>query len=227
MDIAEKVLRAKNDFDDVYKAGRKNWFDNYLSPKTDTMGLFAGYGWNDSTFKPTKDIELTGYSTYAFYYCKVTDLVARLNECGVKMYCGTLNQFQNAFAYSSITTVPYLDLTNCDLYTNIFNNATNLHTITGIKVSADKAFAYTFSNCPSLVNLTIDGTIGQNGFDIHWSKLLSADSLKSIINALSTTTTGLTITLPNTAQSNYEKVYGSGSWATLTATKSNWSIAYA
>lgn len=229
VEVAEgtKARLYANKVDDVYKAGQKNWFDNYLSPKTATMGLFAGYGWNDSTFKPTKDIELTGYSPYTFYYCKVTDLVSRLDECGVKMYCGTLSQLQNAFAYSSITTVPYLDLTNCNQYNYIFNNATNLRTITGIKVSEDKAFSGTFAACTSLVDLIIDGTIGHNGFDIHWSTKLSADSLKSIINALSTTTTGLTITLPTTAQANYEAVYGSGSWNVLTATRSNWTIAYA
>lgn len=225
MDIAEKTLRLKQDFDDVFESGRKNWFDSYLSPKTATMGLFAGYGWNDSTFKPTCDIELTGYSPYTFYYCKVTDLVARLNECGVKMYCGTLSQLQNAFAYSAITTVPYLDLTNCNQYNNIFNNGTNIRTIEGIKVTSDKAFTSTFANCTSLVNLTIDGTIGQNGFDIHWSTKLTAKSIDSIVRALTTAKSGLTITLPVGAYNRHAERYGASVTEALWAEKrAYWSI---
>jgi hypothetical protein len=84
-----------------------------------------------------------------------------------------------------------------------------------------------FANATGLENVIFEGTIGQNGFDIHWSTKLTAASLESIINTLSSTTTGLTITLPTTAQSNYEAVYGSGSWNVLTATRSNWTIAYA
>lgn len=113
------------------------------------------------------------------------------------------------------------------IYSNTFAYDYKLHTIAKLGTDENTRFSDAFIGCNELVNITIEGTIGQNGFDIHWSIKLSADSLKSIFNALSATTTGLTVTLPTTAQSNYEAVYGTGSWATLTATKSNWTIAYA
>ena len=109
----------------------------------------------------------------------------------------------------------------------MFDNAINLVTIRKLIVSSTTPFSNTFRKCTALKNISIEGEIGKNGFDVSASTNLSADSLKGIINALSSSTTGLTVTLSTTAQSNYEAVYGSGSWATLTATKSNWTIAYA
>ena len=112
-------------------------------------------------------------------------------------------------------------------WTAAFRYCQELTNIKKIGVLESQVFNKTFEYCFKLENIVVEGTIGQNGFDIHWSTLLSADSLKSIINALSTTTTGLTITLPTTAQANYEAVYGTGSWSVLVTTRSNWTIAYA
>jgi hypothetical protein len=94
----------------------------------------------------------------------------------------------------------------------------------------DRAFSYLY-----LTELIISGIIGNNGVNLQWSKSLTADSLKSIINALSTTTTGLTITLPTTAQSKYDEKYGEGAWLDFAGDgttahpgiRPNWTIAYA
>lgn len=71
-----------------------------------------------------------------------------------------------------------------------------LHTIAKIRVDKDTHYDSTFTRCDSLVNLTVEGTIGKNKFNVSWSPL-SHDSLMSIINALETKTDGgaWTITL--------------------------------
>ena len=240
--IREKLgttdLIKPNDFvnkiDKVYEAGKKieyneHW-NTYLANTTHTMSLFSGYGWTDKTFKPNKNIVLTGYSVYTFYYSQITDLVKLLHDSKVTLSVGKCTTLQALYGYSKVTTSPYLDLTEVDSYNNIFANATNLKTIEGIKVKEDKVFSYTFGNCPKLEHILVEGTIGQNGFDISSSKNLDAESLYSIIVALSKTTTGLTIKLPSTAEANYNAnppEDAPSTWAELIASRSNWTIAYA
>ncbi len=112
-------------------------------------------------------------------------------------------------------------------YTGTFNYCTKLKTIAKITVDENTRFdsTTTFGNCSALENLTIAGTIGQNGFDIHWSTKLSKASITSIINALSTTTSGLTVTLSKTAVNNAFNGGSTGDeWLNLVATKNNWTI---
>ena len=233
MDIAEKVLRQKKDFDDVYEAGKKAEYDafwdsydtsNQAYSRSDFM--FAGKMWNDTTFKPKRDIVLKPSSSGAFYDNGCRDLKAILNKYGVKLDTSQVTNAGNFFISSYITALPEIDFSKATTITNAFGHM-SLISIDKVTFKDGVAFNNTFNNLHQLEEIRIGGTISGSGFDIHWSGKLSADSLKSIINALSTTTTGLTITLPSTAQSNYELKYGSGSWATLTATKSNWTIAYA
>jgi hypothetical protein len=63
--------------------------------------------------------------------------------------------------------------------------------------------------------------IGQKNFNVHWSPKLSKASIESIINALSSTTSGLTVTISKTAK---EAAFTSAEWSALIATKSNWTI---
>lgn len=225
-----KVRLLANKIPEVYDKATNDFWDNYLNNYANTMGLFAGYGWNDETFKPNKDIVITGFSPYIFYYSKIVDLSAKLKECNVALKCGTASNLQSAFAYSAIISIPYIDLTTVTNYSTIFANASRLETIEGIKFANNVVFSNTFSNCTSLKNITIDGTIEQNGFDMRNSTKLTAKSLYSIINALSATTTGLSITLPTTAEANYNANVPTGApatWAELVATKGNWTIVYA
>lgn len=69
-------------------------------------------------------------------------------------------------------------------YYSTFNRCSKLHTIEVMRVTEESGFDTVFTNCAELVNLTIEGTIGQNGLDLSYSPKLSHDSLMSIINAL-------------------------------------------
>lgn len=88
-----------------------------------------------------------------------------------------------------------------------------------------------FYGCESLEKLIISGVISVNGFDVSWSSKLTKDSLISIINALSSTTEGLTVTLSLSAinkafETSPGLLNGSESyeWSELHTSKDNWNV---
>ena len=94
-------------------------------------------------------------------------------------------------------------------YQGTFERCFKLHTIAVIRTAQHTKFANTFFECNALENLTIEGIIGQNGFNVQYSTKLTHDSLMSIINALadySADTSGTTWTV----------TLGSGNIAKLT-----------
>lgn len=74
-----------------------------------------------------------------------------------------------------------------------------------------------------------DGSVIAANIDFQRSVLLSAESYHSIMNALSATVTGKTISLPAyaTVKATYDAKYGEGAWDIIAASKSNWTFAYA
>ena len=79
--------------------------------------------------------------------------------------------------------------------------------------------------------MNVEGVIGQNGFDVHWSTNLKTASIVSIVEALSDSTSGLSVTLSQTAVNNMVFPFTSertgityGSWSELEGTKTNWTI---
>lgn len=69
-------------------------------------------------------------------------------------------------------------------YDNTFAYCPNLKTIEILRVEERSTFYATFFQCYNLQDLTIDGVIGQNGFNVQWSTNLTPVSLRSIIDAL-------------------------------------------
>ncbi len=80
----------------------------------------------------------------------------------------------------------------------IFYNASKLVTIRKLTVHSGVTFQSSFQNCTALEHITMSGTIGQD-FDIHWSTKLTKASITSIINALSPTASGKTVTFSQAA----------------------------
>lgn len=176
-------------------------------------------GWDDELFKPKYDIIATGAS-YMFRYSKITNLKQILIDCGVKFIPNT-TMFYYTFHASTITHIPDLSSTEVKNCQNAFNGCANLVSIDKLKVIETCVFDAAFIGCTSLENLIIEGVIGTGSFNVRYSPKLSKASITSIINALSTTTSGLTVTLSKTAK---EAAFTTDEWNTLIATKSNWTI---
>ena len=114
-------------------------------------------------------------------------------------------------------------------YTFAWNG--KLKTIAKITVDANTRFSGAFTNCIALENLTIEGTIGQNGLDLRWSTKLSRASIESILSHLSTTTSGLSITLSKMAVDKAFETskgandgYNSEDFRDLVQLHNNWTI---
>ena len=210
-----------------YEAGKTaahtTFWDSFLTGFPRYTALFAGGGWDRETFKPTRSIDFKGNCSYCFYYnCAEVDLVALCKEQGITM------TFKPAlathmFSNSLFTRLPEIDFTAVTALSNAFVNCSELVTIDKLKLkeSGTNTFASTFSGCTALENVVIDGVIGDN-VSFQSSNKLSRESIVSILNALSPSTSGLTVTLSKTAK---ESAFTADEWASLIAQKPNWTIA--
>lgn len=105
---------------------------------------------------------------------------------------------------------------------NVFYNAPGLKRIPKVILKNDgsQAMTRTFNALPSLENIVIEGVIGAST-TFQSSTKLSKASIESVFGALSNTTSGLTLTLSQTAKQN---AFTDAQWSALVATKPNWTI---
>lgn len=194
---------------------------------------FSGNSWNDKTFKPKYNIVPSAYNgIYAFTNCRITNLKQILLDCGVTIDTSQVINALEMFGNSEyLTHLPRLDFGACTIFTTTFTECKSLVSIDGLKVNDKTRFSSSFNNCDALEEIRFEGIIGQNGLNLQWSTKLSKNSITSIINALSTTTSGLSITLSKVAVNKaFETSTGladgstSTDWNNLIGTKTNWTI---
>lgn len=220
----------------VYEKGKQDgstsfdyFMSKYASPKKKDLDyLFAGQAWNNTTFYPPAVTLTADRAMYMFSRIGFNgDLAQRMEDCGFFVdfskckYIDSL--FQNAM---SVTRLGVLDFSGASLGSkSVFLTTQKLVTIDKIIVGENtKEYTNWFTNNTTLENLTIEGVIDKNGFDTKSCTKLSKASIISIINCLSTNTSGLSITLSKTA---VETAFGSTTsteWTTLIGTRPNWTI---
>ena len=189
MDIAERTLQLKEDFDKVYDAGKKSeydaFWDEYQSngSRRNYKYGFAGAGWDNNTFNPKYDI-VASTALGMFQESGITDLVGILNRNDVKLTITGTGATTNIFYGSKVTELPELDLSSVSSYGSAFYNCTALTRIEKIKLnsSGNQTCASAFYNCSKLTDITFEGVIGR---DMNLSACpLTVSSLKSVIQAL-------------------------------------------
>ena len=233
-EYAEKI-------DEVYEAGKQAEYDAFWDAyqdngnRVDYQNCFSGKGWTDVTFKPKYDI-ITQVAYMLFRNCAIHDLGAILRENDKKVIINhkTLQYTFNSTLITVIDEVEFQQIITT--LENTFASSAYFREIrTPIPISEATTFNRTFYSCSALEEVRFDGIIGQNGLDLQWSPNLSWDSIVSIINALSTTTSGLTVTLSKAAVDKaFETSEGANDgstnsidWSILADTKTNWTIALA
>ena len=232
MTLADKIARAKTDYDNVYNKGVENgvkseydrFWDSYQQngKRRTYRTAFAGDGWTDEIFYPKYNL-VSAEGIRMFQECKITDLEARLNECNVILDISEALNNADMFAGSTITVCPEITIqSNARFMDGSFNNCKNLHTIRKISIQGETSASWgaTFTGCLALENIVFEGAIGNN-IKFADSKKLTKESITSIVNALSTTTSGLTATFSLTAVQN---VFDASSWQALYNSKPNWTI---
>ena len=198
-------------YDKGVSDGKKSEYDEFWDKyqdngnREDYTFAFSGKGWDDNTYNPKYDLNITSAGV-VFQNSLITDTKKAINlNVADSGACATF------YAAQSLERIPELNLQK-DIY-----------------------FAYTaFQNCKNLIEINIvgEGKMGCSStsntqktiyFD---STKLNADSIISIVNALKDDVTGYTLKFTTAAvNSAFEGGESSDAWKALKASKPNWTIA--
>lgn len=250
MTIAEKLTLIAENQQRVYEAGKSaggggdNWYDTFWDifqqngNRTNYGNAFSGatandacVGWTNVNFKPKYSFNnILGYSMFDNSRIEGS-LPEILNELGITL---TFSGYQSSgFTNTQFTEIDYIN-NSMSTMVNVFTNNKRLKTLKIGKIPASTKFQTVFTGCSALENLTLDGVIAQNGFDVSQSPLLTKASIENIINTLSPTTSGMSVTLSKEAVNNAfgidvddASTYPEGSeYYTLRHSRDNWTINY-
>ena len=235
--------------DKVYEAGKKAEYDAFWDVKLNygKRTNFKFFIYNEShtkeTFKPNRDIRPVGDVEDMFTPDSQSikehqfDMKEIENSCGMVFDFSKATVFSKTFGRGFWKHLNVIDMSSATsaMYT-FYPYVTEPYRIESIErliFSENTVFdRSTFLYATQLKHAIFAGIIARS-LEVQWSPL-DRESLTSIINALSTTTTGLTVTLSRTAvNKSFETSTGvndgstSTEWLALVATRSNWTIALA
>ena len=200
MSIAEKLTTIAENTPKVYDAGySKGTAEGYSQAESDFWDAFTNsgkrtfyeYGFYGTQFEyirtPYK-IASKSRPLYMFRGCGKLKAIEKnyidLSGCSVTSQKADTNGWYSTFYLCyELEIVEDVGMAAGGYYYT-FNRCNNLHTIEILRVLETTRFEAVFTDCFALENLTIEGTIGQNGFNVSYSTKLSHDSLMSIITAL-------------------------------------------
>lgn len=221
MSIAEKLTILAENEEKVFEAG----YEKFLRDLTNNgVKGTAYYMFTETVFD---DVELDAKyfeNIYGAHHMFYDYRGARLPK-GIEIPLATDLGINGFGAASKIEEIYDMKAPIQLRYNQTFTTCGKLKRILmPLKFSEETTISNPFVNCFELVDLTIEGVIGNSGIDLHWSTKLSKESIESFINALSTTKTGKSITFSQTARNN---AFTDEEWATLISTKPNWTISLA
>ena len=197
--FAEKLTTIASNVPRVYEAGAKSEYDRFWDAyqQNGTREVyeyaFAGNGWNNDTLKPKHPICPT-FASNLFLNCTYAGDLRDLRVTFDFSQCQTIS---NLFGYfGGLTAVGDIDTTSSPTCTALFIKDRALVTIKKLILKDDGSQTFTncFLNNDSLRNIEIEGVIGQD-IDFQHSTKLSKASIKSIIDALSSSVSGNSVSL--------------------------------
>lgn len=184
----------------IETGGEDSYYDEFWDTyqqngeRTDYEYAFTGRGWNERNFYPKYDIKPIDTAYYMFSRFPIEiDLEQKLKECGVVLDTKNCKNLNRTFWYCEIETIPTIDCSSVKLLDRTFSYC-KIKTIKKIIYNKDIVDTYAFWECFDLTNITIEGEIGKN-LDLSYPKLLTIESVDSIINALIDLTGNTTQTL--------------------------------
>lgn len=162
---------------------------------------FAGV-WTADMFRPKYSMTPTSLNT-AFHSFDGSglDMVAMLEELGITLDTSKCATWGSTFMWANIDRLGVMDVRGANgALSNTFAYG-NIKTIDKLIVKPENTFTNTFEGNRALTSITIEGTIGNN-ISFNAQTNLSEASIKSVIDALSSTVSGKTLTLSLTAVKN-------------------------
>ena len=241
MSIADKLTTVAENVPKVYEAGKKSKYDAFWDTyqrnglRRDYSYAFYGRGWNKDTFKPKYPIFFEKTSNeenptwarmFENFALTVEYMPEKVDFSNIEIDFSAITDADSLFKNASVMNL-YCDFSNVTTIYYCFGspNRGRIDNLT-LKVSekcTNFNYAFYYQNITTLI--FEDGSvIAANGLNLTWATSLTKESIVSIINALSATTSGLTVTLSKTAVTNAFGGVDSAEWQALIATKSNWTI---
>ncbi len=248
MTIAEKLLRQKQDLDDVYQAGYNKGATEGGGGSQGSYdeGYSAGYAAGSFPMYKARTITFTSNT-----FPENTDLVVRFENLdgmgslfyktvglkSVKLIYDTEEALDMKQLVREGAALELVDLTECKARPIDISwfalSSSKLKTILGALDFSECTKATIWLNgARALEDIEfVPNTIGIS-LDFYWCYNLSKASLTSAVNGLSSTAEGLTVSFSTTAVNKaFETSEGandgstSAEWTALANTKTNWTIA--
>ena len=238
MELKEKLDIIYENQQEVFEAGKQAEYDRFWDGyqdngnRTNYDDAFIDKYWTDEIFNPKYDLILTQCSRM-FQYSGITKLASKLKERGLKFdtsgFSGS-NEIE-MFLGSRVRDVPELDLRTCRNIGYLFFGS-KVETVEKLILSEKAIMGLnTVFYAKQLRHIIFDGVLASTGLNMKDCTLLDKESIVSLINILSTTKSGLTVTLSLQAVNKaFETSEGandgsnSTEWQTLIGTKTNWTI---
>lgn len=218
----EEDLQAK--YDEGKQAEYDRFWDGVQNNGNRTDYRYAFKEWRSTEINPKYAIRCTGQSGIELFNgCQnITSVpvVTPVNGYFETIYC----MFQNCRKAQEIGWDIKVVSSTSSAVNNSFNMCSELVTIKSLTLDIAESISFnvnSFGHCYKLENVQFGGTIRNNGLNMQHSSNLSKASIESLINVLSTTTSGKSVTLSKTAVNNS---FTDEEWATLANTRSNWTI---
>ena len=247
MSEADKLVTIAENQQKVYDAGKSaewnEFWDEFQANGNRTNYYYAfgandTGGWTDKTFKPKYDLIPITTAYGMFRGCKVTNLKQSLIDSGITLDLSGCKTFHYTFySMSNNTHIPEIDARNATYFASMFGWSGKLQTIDKIILpnsdTVITSFNPDFAGCNALENIIIEGVI-PGTWNMKDCKKLTKSSIISIINALSSTKSGQTVTFSKTAINaafginvDDESTFPEGSeYYILRNSKSNWTFSY-
>ena len=239
MTIAEKLQTIAENELKVYNAGYEkgkaegggdSYYDEFWDiiqengNRTNYNTVFCGKAWTAETFKPKYPIKPSN-ATNMFQFSGITtnDYIKSVD------FSGSVSM-NSVFYNSDVTELGVIDcsktVSGWSGAVSCFVNCKQLKSIEKIIPPPAGVNFDAFRQCYALTDIVFEGDVASTT-NLQESTLLSKASITSLINALSTTTSGLSITLSKTAVNtafNMTDDNPSEEWSKLIEPKGNWTI---
>lgn len=203
---------------------------------------FCGDGWNTETFKPKYSIGNVASSMYMMFRdfnrasgSTPIDMVELCEKQGITINTSKASNMTYIFWNANISRLGTISIGHLNSFENTFLKCTNLITIEEIDfgTTGKQVWYSMFGECKKLENInSVKGIIGQNA-DLSVCPL-TTQSIKNIVNVLSGTASGKTISLSKSAVNTAfnidvddESTWGEGTeFYELRHSKDNWTFSY-
>lgn len=216
-------------YDRGYDEGRRGeyniFWDAYQQngTTTDYANMFSGRGWTNDTFKPKYDITVQN-AYMLFRYCGIVDLGEALRQSGKRLILDA-NQLSYTFNNTLMEVIDGIEFTKpIERFDATFSHSGKLREIKVPLPITETSNLSGFDGCSYLEEVWFNGVIGTSTLNLKACTKLSLYCIRDLIQNLSSSTSGLSVTLSRTAVNTAFGSTDSEEWLALINARSNWTI---